>query len=269
MKRWRGACAVVNNSMRVLEKGILAHIEMKSDIEEEKMDGRLIVFLIIMFAFVIICSACAQIWTPYNDPNINAQVTQALNKDSANEGTKTLSQTEYDGVATVSIEYWDYDAYGNLVYQNTGSYQRNVKISVSRPEICGSLSESNPLHLEIDTDLDPANPMDADFSIYSGGSFSHPSGGCVLLQYWQLTGSASSFQGTLTDTHSAEANVRNMLWTKQQIAPGVDMVSFSSIEKGTILQGKIDDQRAQIKIQGNSVSRTRPFVADIIAYEVK
>lgn len=45
MERWRGACAVVNNSMRALEKGILAHIEMKSDIEEEKMDGRLIVFL--------------------------------------------------------------------------------------------------------------------------------------------------------------------------------------------------------------------------------
>jgi hypothetical protein len=233
------------------------------------MNGRLIVFVIITFAFVTICSACAQIWTPYNDPNINAQVKQALNAGGSNEGTKTLSQTEYDGVATVSIEYWDYDANGNLVYQNSGKHQRNVKISVSRPEICGSLSESNPLHLEIDTDMDPVNPEDADFSIYSGGSFSHPSGGCVLLQYWQLTGSESSFQGTLTDTHSAEANVRNMLWNKQQIAPGVDMVSFSSIDKGTILQGTIDDQRAQIRIQGNSVSRTRPFIADIVAYEVK
>jgi len=71
------------------------------------MGGRLIVFVIITFAFVIICSACAQIWTPYNDPNINAQVKQ-VNTGGANEGTKTLSQTEYDGVANVSIEYWDY-----------------------------------------------------------------------------------------------------------------------------------------------------------------
>lgn len=38
---------------------------------------------------------------------------------------------------------------------------------------------------------------------------------------------------------------------------------------GTILQGTFDDQKAQIRIQGNSVSRTRSFVADIVAYEVK
>jgi hypothetical protein len=108
-----------------------------------------------------------------------------------------------------------------------------------------------------------------DFSIYSGGSFSHPSGGCVLLQYWQITGDTSSFQGILMDTHSTEANVRNMLWTEQQIALGVDMVSFSSIDKDTILQGTIDNQMAQIRIKGNSVSRTRPFNVSIIANRIK
>jgi hypothetical protein len=233
------------------------------------MNKELIVFVTITFAFATICSACAQLWTPYNDPNINAQVEQALNTGNATENTRTLPQTEYDGVATVSIEYWDYDAYGNLVYQNSGIYQRNIKISVSRPEICGSISESNPFHLEIDADLDPVNPKEADFSIYSGGSFSHPSGGCVLLQYWQITGNESSFQGTLTDTHSAEASVLNMLWNNQQIAPGLDMVSFSSMDKGTILQGTIEDQTAHIRIQGNSVSRDRPFTANIVANRVK
>jgi hypothetical protein len=28
MERWRGACGVVSNSIRALEKGILAHLEI-------------------------------------------------------------------------------------------------------------------------------------------------------------------------------------------------------------------------------------------------
>ena len=178
---------------------------------------------------------------------------------------------EYAGVATVKIDYWYYDGYGNLAYLETNTYQKNVNIYVRSPATCESFAETNPFNLMITTEGDLYNPLDGEFLLYSGDSFINPTlfEGCVLLQYWTFTINGNYIYGTLTNTHEAEGMVLNSLWAGKEIYPGFNLVWPYIIEAGSTIQGTIDEYEAHITIQGNSKCLTRPFLAEIAATRVK
>ena len=84
--------------------------------------------------------------------------------------------------------------------------------------------------------------------------------------------SGNAISGTLVQDHRQESAAYNLLAAPQQLVPCQDQYGYYpnqfAIAQGATLSGTITDAAVQLRIVGNVVEGTRPFVADISANRV-
>jgi hypothetical protein len=182
---------------------------------------------------------------------------------SSNMRRATSSSSDLRGTATwVAPQLIRIDGTG----VGRTQFRRPVTISLGDP--IGSPSagvETNPFSLFIGTSGTPG--VDQMFSVASAIEVGAPSGGSVLLQYWdyQVT-SDSTFEGTLADTHYREAAVMNLVGVQTEIAPNLNQPFPIAMQEGMRIQGQLAGNQLRIRLSGSIGNGAPiPFEAEVVA----
>jgi hypothetical protein len=169
----------------------------------------------------------------------------------------------YRGTAYVTAEY----------DSGTKNYQQNVEVILDSPTVCESFQESNPFGFTISGGGSSSLPKEGEFFLDSCMSYSDPTlfEGCVLLQYWTFTYSDNTIQGELTDNHIAEAAAMNNFYGQNEFISnlmGEETGWPLPMAQGSSIYGQIDDQTANLKIEGLTQDQSAHFVIQIEAARV-
>lgn len=173
----------------------------------------------------------------------------------------TIENNNYAGTASVTIDYYEYDYIGNLIFIEQKTYSHHMEVYAGAAKEVGSIVEDNPFNLQIST-----NTMGSEgtFGLSSAILNVSLSGGSVLLEYWDLKISGARLEGTLTDTHTAEAAAANHFYAWENMA-GFKTTYLFVMDKGTTLSGTISNEQVDIEIKGQSTDRTRIFTINLKA----
>lgn len=166
----------------------------------------------------------------------------------------------YRGTADVTAEY----------DSGTKNYQENVEVILDSPTVCESFEESNPFGFTISGGGSSSLPVEGEFFLDSCLSYSDPTlfEGCVLLQYWTFTYNDNTIQGELTDNHIAEAAAMNNFYGQNEFISGLMGEETGwplPMAQGSSIYGQIDDQTANLKIEGSTQDESADFVIQIEA----
>lgn len=169
----------------------------------------------------------------------------------------------YKGTAYVTAEY----------DSGTKNYQENVEVIIDSPTVCESFEESNPFGFTISGGGSGSLPAEGEFFLDSCMSYSDPTlfEGCVLLQYWTFTYSDNTIQGELTDNHIAEAAAMNNFYGRNEFISGLMGEETGwplPMAQGSRIYGQINDQTANLKIEGLTQDQSAHFVIQIEAKRV-
>ena len=166
-------------------------------------------------------------------------------------------QIAYAGQLTMQVSLTD--AYGQPA--GTQTYQSNVTITFEAPRQAG-MTETNPFSIVIQSSPLVNNP--GEISLYSSMAFEN-----TLFQYWTYQWDGSTFSGSLTNNHMAEAIALNEITIPTEIYPGYWMPYTQALANGTQMIGTFDQQgNLSIRITGNVTNESAPFVATIVAQRV-
>lgn len=154
----------------------------------------------------------------------------------------------------------------------TESYTKDVEVILSPPTKCESLVESNPFGLTIST-AGSNTAMEGEFFIESCLSYSNPTmfEGCVLLQYWTFALNGNQIGGELTNNHLDEAAALNLFYGWDQFYSSLAGEGTGwpfPMAQDTGISGQIDDQTAELNIEGNTEDQSVHFVIEIDARRV-
>lgn len=178
---------------------------------------------------------------------------------------------------TTTIEY--FDVCGHLLGRPTS--QIGVEVTVGSP--LGPTAESpllppavgsetNPIHLAVGEPTVAGQLEPGSISLASAKRINGTSPN-VNLQYWNLALSGTALTGTLVQDHREEAAAYNLLAAHQQLVPCQDQFGYYpdqfAIAEGTQLSGTLTSTSVQLRILGNVVEGTRPFLAEIAANRVR
>jgi len=169
----------------------------------------------------------------------------------------------YQGTATVTIDYCEYDAQGALTFVEQKTFSKAVQVLIGPPKAAGLVVEDNPFNINIATA--PTTGEEGELWLTSALVLADAILGEVLLQYWTLGSNGVAVSGTLSDTHIAEAAAMNQLWTQDEVARDVVMTVPFFIDTGATLQGTLGGADIKLRITGTSTDRRRPFTAEIVA----
>jgi len=179
---------------------------------------------------------------------------------SADSGNDVKTRMYY-GVADIIIDYYDYNFSGNLFFIEQKSYQYDVEVITGPPKNVDSVFEQNAINLHIST---TTMGSEGTFGISSAILNVALQGGPVLLQYWDLNYANKLIDGTLVDTHVAEAAAANQIYAWEDLAGFVSVLLFY-LDTGTTINGNLTNDTADIEIDGQTTDGTRAFSIDIQA----
>ena len=163
------------------------------------------------------------------------------------------NQVVFNGQMAVTAQL--VDVYGQPAGVQT--YRTNVQVVASAPQP----GETNPFNLTIQSTPLVNNP--GELSFYSSLPFEG-----VTFQYWNYSWTNNTtFQGTLTNNHAAEAIAANLVTLPTEIAPNLTMPYTKAMANGTQMVGVIGaDNSLHIVIAGNTTDMSNPFRAEIVAF---
>jgi hypothetical protein len=187
-------------------------------------------------------------------------------KDDITDSTGgTAAERNYTGSANTTIRYYEYNAVtGQDEFVEEKNYQYAVKIFTKPPLSAGSINETNPINIQIYPDRSVSTDEEGHLDISSASLFTVNNTNDLLLQYWVINLSGNNINGTLTNTHTAEAAAANLIWAWDDVA-GIHMVMPFPVGINTTMQGTITDTDFQVTVQGESVNTYRKFTATISA----
>ena len=187
------------------------------------------------------------------------------NNDVTNTTGGSTTEKSYSGTANVTIKYYEYNALtGQDDFVEEKNYQYDTKIFVKQPLSTGSTTETNPVNIQIYPDRTSSSGEEGHLDISSAALFTVNNTNDLLLQYWSISINGNTINGTLADTHTAEAAAANLLWAWDDVA-GIHMTMPFPIAVNTTMQGTITDSNLQITVQGESINTYRKFTATITA----
>lgn len=166
--------------------------------------------------------------------------------------------TTYGGTATTDV------LVGDGLTTTPRRYQKQV-IVVFAPPKQGGLAETTPFDLFVG----PANRNETGqpghFEIHSAVLV-----GSNLFQFWELQAQDdSTFVGTLTDPHNAEALSVNLLNVETSLVPGRPTLGTLPLPKamgaGTQLVGTVTDQSVELQLQGATIDEYTRFSSQLAA----
>ena len=173
-------------------------------------------------------------------------------------------KVEYNGNATMVMQYYDYNPYtGQDYFIEEKQYNYNVSVFINPPMKSGGTIESNPFNLQISPDRGGMNDEEGHVDIISSQTFA-VSTGYVLLQYWNYTLTGNQITGILQDNHTAEAAAGNLIWAWDDIA-GIVMIMPYAIANGAVMTGTVTANNVSLSISGQSTDTYRKFSCQINA----
>jgi len=211
-----------------------------------------IIFFIFLFLFCIICFGCGG----------GGGGGDGDGDPDQNDIDFSITNREYTGTATITIDYYDIDMLGNLTLLFTRNYSQDVMVLTGPLKNVGSVVEDNPFNLNISTD---SQGSDGNFGITSALVISDTNIGDVLLQYWTFECNNANITGSLTDNHIAESSALNLFWAWDEIVTGVSGTFPFWMDENSSIQGTINNNAARLTLKSTSTDTTRQFVAEIIA----
>ena len=165
----------------------------------------------------------------------------------------------YRGVLNVSIDYYDMDYNGNLIFIENKNYQFHASAILADPKKEGSVTETNPFSLFMS--VDDIKGDEGELSISSALSF-NVSEGNVLLQFWDFDYNNGNLSGTLIHNGIDESVAVSNSFMTWEDAYGYTIVTLSVMkEYTTTFQGTINDNQFALEITGESTNTTRKFTA--------
>lgn len=179
---------------------------------------------------------------------------------------------DFGGSLGSTIRYLTF-CYGDLGSQST--QVNNVRVSVRAPLRPTPLSpdlppaagnENNPINLVVGQTTTEDNIAPGSVFLSSAFRYGATSPG-VILQSWNLTLRGAALSGTLTEDHREEAAAQNLLsaWKELGCAFNFWYPNQYAIAEGTTLTGTLTRNAVQLRIVGNTIDGSRPFVTEISA----
>ncbi len=199
------------------------------------------------------------------DTSTDTDTDTSTDTDTTADDSSSVLGT-YSGTATVTLTTYDYcggQFGGERREVGTQTYTLPGRMILDRPKSDGTMQESNSFDLMLDLGTSGSA---GSFALGSALTVAAP-GGSLLLQYWNLGGDASSFSGTLEETHRAEAAAANQFWgVKLIIACRPSMGNMppmpSAISAGARLSGHADGSSGDLSLAGATDDGNFEFTVD-------
>ncbi len=174
------------------------------------------------------------------------------------------TEYRYVGDATLTVNFLD--ELGN--YLDTRTYPYEVLILAGPPRRLGREVEDNPVHLEIRARSVEAQTVEGQLGLSSASAGTMTG----MVRHWTLQIDGGRIDGQLTGAEEGkiglvldEVNYVNSRRDRGVLGIGV---SYDTIAGGSILQGTLDETRAQLHIEGDVTLADRPFSFDVAAVRV-
>lgn len=183
--------------------------------------------------------------------------------------TSLMASDRYRGEMKITVSYYDFcQGFGDFRYVGRRTYRIPVAVSIGSPSTDGTITESNPFNLYIQP---LGNPMaEAGLSLMSAG-IAQTYRGPVLLQFWRLSKTFTSFKGQLVKNGTEEGvGAPNVFPSAELMVPcrqemGVWQQPHALAVGQTTLRGDFGWNSISIRITGKTKDSTRRFDASIEA----
>ena len=175
--------------------------------------------------------------------------------------------------ATSTIKYYSFGDWSNgneVDKQTVNEFPAEIVLNDSVDD--GTFQEINPFNLHI-SDPVYAGFQEGRFTVMSAGVFtlSYPHDYLpMLLQFWDITMSGTSVQGTLNENHIEEGAGANMIMAYLWVSSGMDPIILPTfMDEGTVMQGTIDSNNnaADLYIYGWSTDKKIEFGIQLSTYQ--
>jgi hypothetical protein len=192
-----------------------------------------------------------------DDPTVDETTADPTTADDSSGGLG-----DYHGTAKVTVTAYDYcggQFGGERRLLGTQTYSTQGELVLEHPADDGSETESNPFGLSFF-----AGSAGGNGSLMLKSAQSFQAGSTVMLQYWSLDGSPSSFSGELGQSHASEAAVVNQFWASGLLVacrPSLGTMPPMPLEvqEGARLSGHADGSSADLSFQGATVDGLYQF----------
>ncbi|MET8137883.1 hypothetical protein ABZV24_39315 [Streptomyces sp. NPDC005251] len=207
--------------------------------------------------------------TPTEEPATTATSDEPVSADSSE--ASALWGKAYSGTASVSVDIYDYcSTDGSRRLADSRTYSMNSTLNLSRPRTGGGETESNPFSMLFAAG-NPSQPGAVSFwsssvSPTSGQDLAgNPRDPNLLLTYWNIDWSDGELDARLTDPHTQQAVVLNLLnWPSLLVACRSDLGQLPggfphALAAGTTFAGRLDGSGASLSAEGSTVDGAVAF----------
>ena len=180
------------------------------------------------------------------------------------------SEEVYRGTMSIDVVYLGYDCQLrdlDLHEYGTRTYEMPVQVVRNDPAAAEEVRESSPFNLVVSTD--PGN--EAGITLVSATVAPDARDGKpILFEYWRISGDGSSLDGELVQSWRRAGLAANVFPTDRLIVPcrpdlGILPRTIQTIDEGARLTGSIDDEQAELTVEGQTFDHERRFTARITA----
>lgn len=190
----------------------------------------------------------------------------ACSKDNqTNKNQLPVTTAEFNVTVKSVIDYYSFDANGNLNYNKTETYTYPGYIFIDDPVHVKSVTEENPFNLIICNDNTSGIAKAGDFFMCSAAVLDTDVGK-VLLPFWEFTYNNGTISGKLVKNGLDEscALFNSIFAEDEESIPGVPMIiMYVMEEQTTTMSGTLTNNTADICIQGESTNKVRKFKTTI------
>ena len=180
------------------------------------------------------------------------------------------SEQTYRGTLTIDVAYYGYDCQlRDLDLHEYGrrTYEMPVQVIRNAPAVAEDVEESSPFNLVVSGD--PGN--EAGITIVSATVAPDARDGKpILFEYWRITADGSDLEGELVQSWRRAGLAANVFPTDRLIVPcrpdlGILPRTIQTIDEGARLTGTIDDEHAELTVEGQTFDHERRFTARVTA----